>query len=773
MNREEVLKSATDWFKGRSNGDESLRANVWVDKYCLRDNTGNYLEATPDDMFHRLAKEFAKIESKYPNPLFEEEIYELFKDFRYVIPGGSMLYGIGNKFSYSSLGNCFVIGDETDSYGSILKIDEEQAQLMKRRGGVGHDLSHLRPAGSLVTNAAGTSTGPVSFMDRYSNTTREVAQGGRRGALMLTMNIDHPDIIDFIKSKDDLSKITGANISIKVNDLFMEAVENNNPAAIKIWAPLIHQAWKSAEPGVLFWDTITKNCPANKYPEFHPVSTNPCGEIPLCPYDTCRLMAINLFSFVKDPFTSDAMFDFSKFEEVVTMAQILMDDAVDLEEQKIKKILGKIERDHTTADTKLREQQLWYKILDKLVKGRRTGLSAIGLADCFAALNLKYASEKSIIFADTLYSEFHKAAYNASELLATERGPFPIWDSSIDPIARRNIALLTIPPSGSLSILAGISSGIEPVFNLSYTRRRKVEQSDNVVYVDKQGDKWEEYIVWHPVYKNFMDSIPKGSVRENPYYQSTANEIRPYDRIKLQATIQKHIDHSISSTINLPKETTEQQISEIYLTAWRLGCKGITIYREGCRDGILINKDEKKTEFKQHDAPKRPVKLDAHIKTVSVQGKKYSVLVGLLDEKPYEVFVLEGEKYSDAKLWLNAKDSFLYTGIVKESSGKYYLNTRTSKDDYITECLTNEQATITRLVSTALRHGTDIKFIVEQLNKTQGDLTSFTKAIARVLKQYIINGSHLKGSICENCGSKLVVENGCEICKSCGQTKCG
>jgi ribonucleoside-diphosphate reductase alpha chain len=791
MNREEVLKSATDWFKG-----DDLRANVWVDKYCLKDNKGEYLESTPDDMFHRLAKEFARIESKYPNPLSEEEIYELFKDFRYIIPGGSMLYGIGNKFSYSSLGNCFVIGDQTDSYGSILKIDEEQIQLMKRRGGVGHDLSHLRPRGSVVSNAATTSTGAVSFMSRYSNSCREVAQGGRRGALMLTMNVDHPDIIDFIKAKDDLTKVTGANISVKVDDLFMTSIKNEDTYNQKIWDTLIHQAWKNAEPGVLFWDTIIKNSPADKYKEFESISTNPCGEIPLCAYDTCRLMSINLFSFVDEPFTKNAGFDYRGFRWVVTRAQRLMDDAIDLEAEKIKHILAKINRDPNTADTKLREQQLWYKIQDKLLKGRRTGLSAIGLADCFAGMNMQYGSEESISMADFIYSDLHDIAYQSSNIMSQERGPFPIWDSTIDEIPRRNIALLTIPPSGSLSILAGISSGIEPVFNLEYTRRRKVEVSDNVVYIDKQGDKWEEYKVYHSQYvewykqfikdnrfavsgevwdelkfeKEVLSYIPDITKEQSPYYGATANEIDPMKRVELQAIIQKHIDHSISSTINLPKETTEQQIAEIYMAAWKMGCKGITIYREGCRDGVLINKDEKKTEFVQHSAPKRPTELKCNSHKVSIKGSQYSVIVGLLDDKPYEVFSI-----SSSPLLKN--DNQYIT--VKEKSGSYYITNSLlglRADSFrlgLTEDITDEQKAITRLVSTALRHGTDIKFIVEQLNKTQGDLTSFNKAIARVLKQYITNGSHLKGSMCEVCGSKMVVENGCEICKACGQTRCG
>jgi ribonucleoside-diphosphate reductase alpha chain len=726
-------------------------------------------------MFVRLANEFYRIEQQYPKGMRYMEIYELFKDFKYVIPGGSMLYGVGNDASYSSLGNCFVIGDQTDSYSSILKIDEEQVQLMKRRGGVGHDLSHLRPKGSKVSNAAVTSTGAVSFMDRYSHSTREVAQGGRRGALMLTMSIDHPDIEDFITAKDDLTKITGANISVKVTDAFMKSLADGDERAVRVWGKLVHQAWKSAEPGVLFWDTIINNSPADKYPGFQSISTNPCGEIPLCAYDTCRLMSINLFSFVLNPFTKDATFDWDTFFDVVWKAQRLMDDAVDLEREKIEKIILKIMTSKDMVSTT--EVNLWYKIKEKLLQGRRTGLSAIGLADCFAALGLTYGSKESISFANLVYEKFNKFAYASSENMAVERGAFPAFYSELllkdDPmfntpfhvdersiVERRNIALLTIPPSGSLSILAGISSGIEPVFNLSYTRRRKVEDSDNVVFVDKSGDKWEEYKIYHPKYEEYG--------RPKAYIGGTAHDVAPLDRVMLQATIQRWIDHSISSTINLPTTATPADIAEIYIAAYKNGCKGITVYRDGCRDGILINKgDQKSPVFEQHNAPKRPKKLVGDVKIVKVKGVEYCVIVGLFDGKPYEVFARD-----NTFIWEIMKPSPGKCVIVKEGSGQYDLIK--DKDNYgtLTELLSPEQKAITRLVSTALRHGTDIKFIVEQLNKTTGDLTGFSNAIARVLKQYITNGSHLKGSTCEVCDSKLVIENGCEICKSCGYTRC-
>jgi len=762
MSRAEVLKTATEYFKGNE-----LQATLWVDKYCLRNRAGEYLEATPDYMFHRLAKEFARIELKYPNPLYEEEIYNLLKDFTYVIPGGSILFGVGNDHVYTSLGNCFVIGDSTDSYGSICKIDEEQAQLMKRRGGVGHDISHLRPKGTSVNNAACTSTGAVSFMSRYSNTTREVAQGGRRGALMLTMSVDHPDIIDFISSKSDLTKLTGCNISVKVGDTFMQSVKAGDTYTTEVWSKLVYQAHATAEPGILFWDTITNNSPADKYKGFESVSTNPCGEIPLCPYDTCRLMSVNLFSFVNKPFTPQASFNAIKFVDVVNKAQRLMDDVIDLEKEKIDKILKKISPAKVNSDSTHREYILWTKIYEKLHKGRRTGLSVIGLADCLAALNVKYGSPESISTIDFMFNIFRKAAYTSSEYMAEERGAFPVWDKNIDPMPRRNIALLTIPPSGTISIMAGVTSGIEPVFNLSYTRRRKVEESDNVVFVDKQGDKWEEYTVLHPKLYDYAKikgykiehpytGILKQLVAvESPYYGCTAHDINPLDRVKMQATIQKYIDHSIASTINLPATATVEDISNIYMAAWESGCKGITVYREGCRDGVLINKSEKKTEFEQHNAPKRPKILRAQVNEVKIKGITYSVLVGLFNDKPYEVFVL------------NYSLPSVEGDIIKNSKGNYTYGTIN-----VTENLTDEQAAITRLTSTALRHGTDIKFIVEQLNKISGDLTSFSKAIARVLRKYIPNGTDIKGLKCEVCGNGLIMENGCMICKSCGNSKC-
>lgn len=762
MNRTEVLRTATEYFKGNE-----LQANVWVDKYCLQDREGNYLEASPEDMFHRLAKEYARIEANYPNPLKEGEIYELLKDFKYIIPGGSILYGLGNSYSYTSLGNCFVIGDTTDSYGSICKIDEEQAQIMKRRGGVGHDLSHLRPSGSHVDNAAGTSTGAVSFMQRYSNTTREVAQGGRRGALMLTMSVNHPDIEAFIESKSDTTKLTGCNISVKVTDDFMERVKEGDEKANKVWDKLIHQAWSTAEPGVLFWDTITRNSPADNYQGFESISTNPCGEIPLCPYDTCRLMSVNLFSFVDKPFTEDATFNHAKFAATVEKAQRLMDDIVDLEGEKIIEIKKKIEASNEPFETRQREIELWGKIYGKLQAGRRTGLSCIGLADCLAALNIKYGSDESIDRADGIFSTFKHWAYISSEKMAKERGAFYAEHKDNkggvlleDRVKnnRRNIALLTIPPSGSLAILAGITSGIEPVYQLEYTRRRKVDSSDNVAFVDKQGDKWEEYKVYHQKYEEYN--------KPESYLGATAHDIDPLSRVRLQATIQKHIDHSISSTINLPSTATEEEIRDIYLLAYESGCKGVTIYRDGCRDGVLVTKKVEK--FESHSAPKRPTQLNCEIAYASVKGEKFCVLIGFYDKKPYELFAFNANKDN---FLLNSTYKYM---IVKVDSGKYQLTSEDGNHSYgfITEKLTEDQAAITRLISTSLRHGADIQFIVEQLNKTDGDLTSFNKAMARILKKHIPEGVALKGMNCDTCGNGMVMENGCLVCKSCGYSKC-
>lgn len=820
----EVEKAALEYFKG-----DSLAANVWIDKYALKKD-GEYLELTPDDMYKRLAKEFARIEEKYPNSISYEEIYNLLKE-QIILPGGSLLYGIGNKHSISSLGNCFVIGNKSDSYGGICTTDQEQAQLMKRRAGVGHDISHLRPANSKVTNAAGTSTGASSFMHRYSNTTREVAQNGRRGALMLTCNINHPDSTDFIKSKSDKTKITGANISVKVDDKFMEIIDNGFCGAFPkrnpfdLWKELTHQAWDNAEPGVLFWDTIKRESIPSCYgTDWQEVSTNPCGEIPLCPYDSCRLLSINLTKIVNNPFTGKAKINWGKLKDYAYKAQKLMDDVVDLEEEKINKILEKIENDPEPEEIKAIEKNLWIKIKSKLLEGRRTGLSGIGLADTLAACNISYFN--GITLAEEIYKQLAISAYKSSIDMAKDRGAFPIWDvrleidqpflnrvyselnwsfeefESYGKYGRRNISLLTIPPSGSISLLAGISSGIEPVYQLSYKRRRKVDKGHpNVSFTDKNGDCWEEYEVLHPKFKEWMITTHKSidwsntsryvqslnkdeefvnklfdtlteeglelSKKTSPYNNSTSYELNPLDRVKMQGAIQKWVDHSISSTINLPQSATEWDVNNIYLTAWKEGLKGVTIYREGSRDGVLISNEDKKEVFNQTTAPKRPKVLRGQVFTPTTHGNDYIVVVGLYDDKPYEVFA--------AKNSWNLKGSW-ECDIIKKARGKYDVNI---KDKLYIEDVTSEMSQIeedrTRLISVSLRHGADIKFLVEQLNKAKGNgFQDFSKVVARTLKRYIKDNDKVTGATCENCGSTdLIYKDGCVECSSCGSSKCG
>jgi ribonucleoside-diphosphate reductase alpha chain len=721
--------------------------------------------------------------------------------------------------------------------------------------GVGFDLSHIRPNNASVTNSAGTSTGAISFMHRFSHTAREVGQDGRRGALMLSININHPDIEEFITSKSDLTKITGANISVKVDDKFMKAVENDenyilyfrkeecfssNPSkaisikAKTLWNKLIHQATKTAEPGILYWDTIEReSIPSCYREEWKETSTNPCGEIPLCPYDSCRLMSVNLYSFVEKPFTDKAYFNYDKFKEVVYKAQRLMDDIVDLEEEKINLILNKIENDPEPEEIKIREKDLWIKIKNKLISGRRTGLSAIGLADCFAAMHIQYGSDISIDLAEEIYKQFAIAAYKSSIDMAEERGAFPIWDwskegdnpfieriilefndhqegaySSLDlkyrTHGRRNIALLTIPPSGTISLLANLSSGIEPAYQLYYKRRRKINPEDKgkkVDFVDQNGDSWEEYTILHPKFKEWLDSYLSTKTEDqirrvnvgvydvnklkpviteidytyyasiSPYRNSTSYEIDPLQRVKLQAIIQKWIDHSISSTINLKKGTTEEEVSNLYFQAWKLGCKGLTIYVDESRTGVLVSHDTNTTDFKQHNAPKRPKELVCNIHSTKVRGESFLVVVGLLDNKPYEVFVLRPNGINPS-----AKQH----KIIKLNKGNYILTTIdwNNKDEgynfgNIVETLSDEEKLITRLISTSLRHGSSIQFVVEQLNKSTGDITSFGKAIARVLKTYIPD-QVITGKECDECKSTdLRYESGCVICNNCGFSKCG
>lgn len=805
-NIEDVRRETLAYFKG-----DTMATNVWIDKYCLKDLEGNLLELSPDDMHIRIAKEFSRIEQKYPNPLEYEEIYNLLRGFNNIIPGGSVLFGCGNNYSISSLGNCFVIGNTSDSYGGIMAIDEEQVQLMKRRGGVGHDISHLRHKLSLVSNSAKTSTGAVSFMPRYSNSCREVAQDGRRGALMLSININHPDADDFIESKDDTSKITGANISVKINDTFMNSI-NENPAK-KTWNKLVHQAWKTAEPGVLFIDTIHRESPAACYgKDWLETSTNPCGEIPLCPYDSCRLLSINLTGCVDNPFKKDASFNFDRLKKITHIAQRLMDDVVDLEEEKINAILTKISNDKEPDDIKSRELNLWLKIKEKLLSGRRTGLSGIGLADVVAMLGIKYDDCGDI--AEEIYKTLAISAYESSIDMAKDRGCFLIWELSkensntflgriFDELSdeykfdwenygRRNIALLTVPPSGTISLMAGITSGIESVWMPIHKRRRKVNADHpNKSFQDKNGDWWEEYNVVHNGLMQWyiiatdtekcpqvaINSLNRANnyevsqiIKQSPYSGSSAMEIDPLKKVKTISAIQKWVDHSISQTMNLPSNATEKDVENIYLEAWKNGLKGITIYRDGCRDGVLISNEEKKhVVFKQHDAPKRPKTLSCDIRKAIVKGKEWVVCIGLYDGKPFEVFAFENK-------WnFFGKNTYYSGSMTKASSGLYNLvipDVITIEN--ITGEMTQGEEDRTRMISTALRHGSNVKFLIEQLNKSKNiDITSFSKAIARSLKYYIKDGE-TSSEGCPNCGGKMIYKDGCQECSDCGEySKCG
>ncbi|HNQ19999.1 MAG TPA: adenosylcobalamin-dependent ribonucleoside-diphosphate reductase, partial [Bacteroidales bacterium] len=694
---EEAIARSIEYFHG-----DQLAATVWVNKYAIKDSEGNIYELTPDDMHWRLANELSRIEKNYPNPLSADLIYSLLKDFKYIIPQGGPMAGIGNNFQISSLSNCFVIGNQCDSYGGIMKTDEEQVQLMKRRGGVGHDLSHIRPKGSPVKNTALTSTGVVPFMERYSNSTREVAQDGRRGALMLTISIKHPDAEDFINAKTDLSKVTGANISVKIDDEFMRCVIEDKPYiqqfpidsptpkvtksidARKLWQKIIHNAWKSAEPGVIFWDTVIKESVPDSYADlgFRTTSTNPCGEIPLCPYDSCRLLAINLYSYVINPFTKKAYFDFDLFKEHVAYAQRIMDDILDLELEKIDQIIAKIDADPEPFDIKRTERELWVKIKDKAIQGRRTGIGITGEGDMLAALGLQYGSDAAIDFSEEVHKTLAINVYKSSVRLAIDRGAFPIFDFekeknnpfinrlfAIDPAledemkkhGRRNISMLTIAPTGSVSILTQTTSGIEPVFSIFYKRRRKVNPNDKTVkisFVDELGDAWEEYNVFHPKFltwleingysinditSNFSDDKINELIQQSPYYHATSADVDWVAKVRMQGRIQKYVDHSISVTINLPENVEENLIDTLYRTAWESGCKGVTVYREGSRSGVLVSGNNEKNEFGETHAPKRPKKLEADVIRFVNEDEEWIAVVGLYNNRPYEIFTGKAE----------------------------------------------------------------------------------------------------------------------------------
>ena len=830
---EEVMEAAIRYFKG-----DELAARVWTSKYALKDSFGNLYEKTPDDMHRRLAREIHRIELKYPNPLSEEFIFSLLKDFKYIVPQGGSMTGIGNDFQIASLSNCFVIGNEgsADSYGGIMKIDQEQVQLMKRRGGVGHDLSHIRPKGMPVLNSALTSTGVVPFMERYSNSTREVAQDGRRGALMLSISIKHPDSPSFIDAKLECGKVTGANISVKITDEFMRAVEqktkfrqqypidSDSPKfvreidATELWNKIIHNAWKSAEPGVLFWDTILRESVADCYADlgYRTVSTNPCGEIPLCPYDSCRLLAINLYSYVKDPFTRKAKFDLELFKEHVGLAQRIMDDIIDLEIEKIDSILAKIEADPEPEELKLVEKNLWKNIRRKAEEVRRMGIGITGEGDMLAALGLRYGSDVAIDFSVEVHKTLALEAYRASVYLAKERGAFKIYDPNreknnpfikrlkqADPplyesmvkYGRRNIALLTVAPTGTTSIMTQTTSGIEPVFSLFYKRRRKVNPNDKdvkITFRDEVGDCWEEYPVFHHKFIEWLkvnnydpDAMMQMSDQEineiiarSPYYKSTASDIDWIAKVKMQGAIQKWVDHSISVTINLPADVTEELVSELYMTAWKSGCKGVTVYREGSRNGVLVNATNNQGSVVER--PRRPKVLECDVIRFKNNEEDWIAFVGLKDGRPYEIFT----GMSDEDTLLIPKNIVKGKIIkVKDEDG----NTRydfqyTDKYGYkntiggLSRMFKPEFWNYAKLISGVLRYGMpipDVVNLIQSLKLDSDSINNWKNGVERALKRYIPDGTKAKGK-CRECGSEtLVYQEGCLICKNCGSSKCG
>lgn len=835
QNKEEILKSCTEYFKG-----DTLAADVWINKYALRDGDKVY-ELNPDEMHRRLAREFARIEHKYKNPLSEDDIYELLKDFKYIIPQGSPMAGIGNNFQVVSLSNCFVIGNpaNSDSYGGILKIDQEQVQLMKRRGGVGHDLSHIRPKMSPVKNSALTSTGIVPFMERYSNTTKEVAQGGRRGALMLSISIKHPDAEDFIDAKMELNKITGANVSVKIDDEFMRCVvsgkpykqqfpiNSDNPSVIKeidareLWKKIIHNAWQSAEPGVLFWDTIIRESVPDCYASFgfKTISTNPCGEIPLCAYDSCRLLAINLYSYVKHPFTPEAEFDFELFKQHVQKGQKLMDDLIDLEMEKIERILAKIESDPEPEGIKRTEKELWLNIKMKCLEGRRTGFGITAEGDMLAAMGLTYGTDEATAFAVEVQKTLACSAYRSSALMARDRGAFPIYDYKLEEnnpfiqrlksadeelyslmkqYGRRNIALLTIAPTGSVSICTQTSSGIEPAFLVSYRRRRKVNPNDSeatISFTDDEGQAWEEYNVLHHKFAvwaeingyNVEDLVHKYTdeqlqevIAKSPYNNATANCVNWVNKVKMQGAIQKWVDHSISVTVNIPKGTSEEVVDKIYQTAWESGCKGMTIYRDGSRNGVLVSGSSKNNNtFTETKAPKRPKKLEADIIRFQNDKEKWIAVVGLYEGRPYEIF---SGKAASFVLPNSVEKGWVIRVKEEDNLPARYDFQFLDNDGYkvtiegLSRMFKKEYWNYAKLISGILRHGMPITNVIELISKLTLDtdsINTWKNGIARALKKYVKDGTIVEGEKCPQCGGKIIYTSGCKQCSDCGWSKCG
>ncbi len=835
---DEIIVKATGYFRG-----DALAANVWMNKYALKDSDGNVYELTPDDMHRRIAKELARIENKYTNAMKEDETFDLLKEFKYIIPQGSPMAGIGNNFQIASLSNCFVIGNsgQSDSYGGIMKIDQEQVQLMKRRGGVGHDLSHIRPGGSPVKNSALTSTGIVPFMERYSNSTREVAQDGRRGALMLSISIKHPDSERFIDAKMEEGKVTGANVSVKLTDDFMRAVIANenfvqqypvnskNPTYTKeinareLWNKIIHNAWKSAEPGVLYWDTIKRESVPDCYADmgFETISTNPCGEIPLCAYDSCRLLAVNLYSYVENPFTQQAAFNFSLFKEHVQKAQRMMDDIIDLELENVDKILAKIESDPEESEIKRTERNLWLNIKMKSLEGRRTGLGITAEGDMLAALGLQYGSAEAIDFSVEVHKTLALNAYASSVTMAKERGAFPIYNAEREAknpfiqrlsqadeklyqdmvrYGRRNIALLTIAPTGSVSICTQTTSGIEPVFLVSYKRRRKVNPNDKNVkisFTDQTGDAFEEYNVFHPKFlkwlivnnydveavKAMSDEELQPIIKKSPYYKSTSNDIDWISKVKMQGAVQKWVDHSISVTVNIPHDTTEELVSQIYQTGWEVGCKGMTIYRDGSRSGVLVsNKTENKeeSEFSETKAPKRPKALEAEVVRFQNANEKCIAVIGLLNGRPYEIFTGLAE---DFYLPPYVNNGFIIKNRDDDKRSRYDFEF-TDKDGYkviyqgLSRTFDKEYWNYAILISGILRHGMPLMSaidLISNLNLMSDSINTWKNGVVRALKKFVPDGTVAHGEICPQCEGEgtLAFKEGCLTCTSCGYSKCG
>ncbi|TGY69816.1 adenosylcobalamin-dependent ribonucleoside-diphosphate reductase [Muribaculum intestinale] len=828
------------------NGDE-LAARVWVTKYALKDSFGNIYEKTPADMHHRIAKELARIESHYPNPMSHEELFGLLDQFRYLVPQGSPMTGIGNEYQVASLSNCFVIGldGESDSYGGILRIDEEQVQLMKRRGGVGHDLSHLRPKGTPVKNSALTSTGLVPFMERYSNSTREVAQDGRRGALMMSVSIKHPDSEAFIDAKMTEGKVTGANVSVRIDDDFMRAategtaytqqfpVNSEHPDVTKdidasaLWHKIVHNAWQSAEPGVLFWDTITRESVPDCYADlgFRTISTNPCGEIPLCPYDSCRLLAINLYSYVKNPFTPKAEFDFDLFRSHVAKAQRVMDDIIDLETEKIDKILAKIDSDPENEEVKGTERHLWEKIRSKTLKGRRTGVGTTAEGDMLAALGLRYGTTEATDFSEKVHRTLALAAYRSSVELAKERGAFEVYDTSreacnpyiqrlaeADPElynemkkhGRRNIACLTIAPTGTTSLMTRTTSGIEPVFLPVYKRRRKVNPNDpevHVDYIDDVGDAFEEYIVYHPKFIDWMETngIERRDnytqeeldalVEKSPYFRATANDVDWLEKVRMQGRVQKWVDHSISVTINLPADVTEELVGKLYVEAWRAGCKGCTVYRDGSRSGVLVS-ISKKTAAPEvspmvTNAPhvaKRPVELDADVIRFQNNKEKWIAFVGLVDGRPYEIFTGLADDEDGIFCPKSVTKGKIIKAVDDHGNKRYdfrFINKRGYKTtiEGLSDKFNPEYWNYAKLISGVLRYGMPIDQVLKLVGGLELDsqsINTWKMGVERALKKYLPNGTKASGQKCPNCGNEtLIYQEGCLICTSCGTSKCG